>query len=291
MRVPIFAAASLLVSAALVTAQTDRITIRLSPAPNQTVRQRMLMQVDINMANEPAATSMPFTAPQHVEMKMTTEVTSAVGPTDARGHYDSRVTVDAATWTASMNGQPMPMPSSPEQAIGTSFIIHLDDQGKMIDADVNGAPQSAAGAVKQMLTGLMAATEPITLSIGETITQPRVMSLPMPGAGSTGGMAMTGETRYTLTSITFDGADRIAHLAVGITANVGATVAPPAAASMTTETRTAGEGTIDVNVERGIVLHNELRMTTDTSMRSQGSPMLPSMQSHGTMTLSVDVIK
>ena len=60
---------------------------------------------------------------------------------------------------------------------------------------------------------------------------------------------------------------------------------------MTTETRSTGEGTVDVNVDRGIVLHNEMRMTTDTSMRSQGSPMIPSMQSHGTTTLSVDVIK
>ena len=136
----------------------------------------------------------------------------------------------------------------------------------------------------------MAYAEPITLAVGEMITVPRVMNLPMPASGPAGGMTMTLETRYTLTAITFDGADRIAHLALAMTAKVGSAMAPTAAAIMTTETRSTGEGTVDVNVDRGIVLHNEMRMTTDTSMRSQGSPMIPSMQSHGTTTLSVDVI-
>lgn len=290
MRVPILAVASLLLPAAL-TAQTDRITIRLSPAPNQTVRQLLTMRVDMDMQTDTTGTSLPTIAPQHVEAVTTVETTSTVAAADGQGRYDARVVCDAITATVSMNGKPMPDLMAPGQAVGQAFLLHFDERGVLINSDVDGPPSSAVGAVKRLLTGLLANAEPISLSIGESATVPRAMNLPMPASGPAGGMTMSGETRYTLTSITFDGADRIAHLAVAITVKAGTTVSP-AAASMTTDTRTTGNGVVDVNIDRGIVLHQEVRMTMETSMHSDGaSSRIPSMQGHGTTTMSSDLIK
>ena len=133
---------------------------------------------------------------------------------------------------------------------------------------------------------VMAGTGPLTLSVGETIILPG-LTIPLPANVAAGVTMATAETRYTLTRMTFEGADRIAHLAMAITGGNSAS-----APGVAIDTRTTGEGTIDVNVERGIVLHREMRMTMDVTMHSDGSAAaMPSMRTHVTTTLSMNLLK
>jgi hypothetical protein len=238
--------------------------------------------------------------PRNVHMTSTADMTMTVGPTDNKGHYESRVVCDTISGTSTMDGQAMTMPSPMTQAAGHTFTVFYDDQGKVIDVAANsGMPGAADAAFKQMLTSAMATVAPMTLTIGETVTVPNQVNLPLPAAGpagSGGAMTIAGETQYTLKSVTFDGADRIAHLATRMTSSVNQ--APPAGSApgfvTRSEQRMTGEGTSDINIDRGIALHNEQRITLDATMRfaeTNGRPAMPPMRTHGTVIMSTDIVK
>jgi hypothetical protein len=279
MKLRILAIASLIIPSAFLTAQAERITIRWAPSPNQTLHVRTTMDMTMSAAPDPpTGSARPIPAMTGV-MTTIAESTSTVGPTDDQGHYQARVVCDRSSFTATMNGQPMPMSSAAAQVVGLVVTFFYDDQGKVIDVTTEGAPMAAAAAapLKQMLTSALAAAPPITLSVGETVTVPTQLSLPLPAGTGGAAMSMSGETRYTLTSVTFDGADRIAHLAMTMTSAMNLGIGVDGAGSkMAGDTRMTSEGTSDVNIDRGIVLHNEQRMTIDGAMGIHGTAKMSS---------------
>jgi hypothetical protein len=291
------AIASFLVPAALLAAQPDRLTINLAPAPNQTVSQRMTTDMVMTSEMDTAGTAMPSSGPQNVVMKTTMEMTLAIGPTDNAGHYSGRGTLDTISLTGTLNGTPMPIPMPVNGLVGTAFTFKYDDQGKIVDVDIENAPAMlAAVPLKQMLTTAMSSASPMTLAVGESITVPAMMNMPIPPAGQSGaafGMTVKGETMYTLTSITFDGADRIAHLATRMNGAITNASAPAGGKgpSIQSDTKLTGEGTLDINVDRGIVLRNEQRMTTDSTMHAEGPKAMPSVRTHGTATMLMETVK
>ena len=295
-------------SSALLSAQVERLTIRMVPAPNQTLHVRTSMDMTMSVTPDPSAAGGLPIPPVGTRMITEAEHTSTVGPTDAKGHYQARVVCDSATYSATMNGQQMPangqpVPGAPPaELIGAVVTFTYDDEGKVIDVATDAAmPASMAEPLKQILTSVMGAAPPMTLSVGESVTIPTQLSLPLPTAPNIPAMTMAGEMRYTLTSVTFDGADRIAHLKVGMTNTMtqGATVETGGGPAFSFEVHMNSEGTSDVNVDRGIVLHNEQRMTLDGAMRisapssvtpGSASP-IPPMLIQGTINLSADLTR
>jgi hypothetical protein len=275
-------------------AQSERLTIRLSPTPNQTTKLRSAQDTVMTTEGDAATDGAP-PFPMAMTMHMEMEVTSAVGPTDDRGQYSSQMTMDHIATTMTMNGQSMPSPVSTADIEKHVVTFSYDDQGKILDVSVDGGDSIPMNDVlKQMMRRAFATVAPMTLSVGESVTIPTALDLPLPGAaGSTGAMGIGGETRYTLTSVTFDGADRIAHLAIHststVTHNQGAgSSRPPMALEMTA----TGDGTTDVNVDRGLILHAELHSTMNTSMqppvRRSGASRI---RMHGTFSVVSDLVK
>ncbi len=273
------------------------------PAPNQTFHVRTSMDMTMGMTSDPAPAGGLLIPPADTKMIMVAEHTSTVGPTDAQGRYEARVVCDTASVTATINGQAMPangqsVPGAPAaELVGAVVTFTYDGEGKVIDVATNtGMPASMAVPLKQMLTSIMGASPPITLSVGESVTVPAQFTLPIPAGANMPPMTMAGEARYTLTSVTFDGADRIAHLKVGMT-NTVTQNAPGANGSpaLSLEMRMSSEGTSDVNVDRGIVLHNEQRMAIDSTMQfdktNAATRSMPPVITHGVATLSADLTK
>jgi hypothetical protein len=278
-------------------AQADRITIKLVPVANQTLRfhntQDMEMTTD-SVERPDAPSPMP---PMAMVMHFAMDTTSTIGPTDDQGHYTARMTIDQLSVSSTMNGKPMPLPATLGDSVEKPVMtVSYDDQGKMTDIAMDGGPAGVTDALKQLITRASATLAPMTLSVGETVTVPVALNLPipggpMPGAVAPAGMGMSGETQYTLTAVTFDGADRIAHLTLRVSnrmtpaASAGAT---PMAFAMTV----TGDGKMDVNVDRGIILHSEQRATMETSMQppAVGSAM-PEMRMHGKVSSGSDFVK
>jgi hypothetical protein len=298
MSLRVTAIASLVVLPALLTAQAERITIRMAPAPNQTIHlrttQEMVMTTDIAA---PAGSTPPPGEP--VTVSMVVESMSAVGPADPNGRYTAQMTIDRASATVSMNGKPMPLPNTLDDSLKPVITFSYDQDGKVLDVTTDAMPGGRGiDGVKQLMASAMQSVPPLTLSVGESVTVPTALSLPLAG-GATAPAGFTAETRYTLTSVTFDGADRIAHLTTHMTNAIAREPDPAPAGSPSglnisrsgMDMTTTGDGKSDVNIDRGIVLHSEQRLTIEGSMRAGAGPAPPAMAIHGTINIVSDIVK
>ena len=288
MKLRILGLASMLLPAALLSAQTDRVTVRLSPAPNQTLHQHVTVAMVMTTSFDPAAPGATAMPPQQVEMTTTADVTTTVGATDGRGYYDARVVSENTAATMTMNGKTMPAPAGLPGMAAPVMIFHYDDQGRPLGVGPEANENGMATAMLQAMSGVLATAPPITLAVGETVTVPMNVNMPVPAA-QPAGLSLKGETSMTLTSVTFDGADRIAHLSVNTTTSMETSGdAGPMAAAM--NMKSSGGGKMDVNIDRGIVLHTELTTTIDSSsFLAPGAPRGMAMK--GTVTVTADYVK
>src|SRR6516162_10059604 len=76
--------------------QSEKISLRKIPQPNQTVRMKMVQETDMDMTMEgmPAAASM---GPMKVLMKSVTMMTQKNGPADSQGNILAEVSIDEAS--------------------------------------------------------------------------------------------------------------------------------------------------------------------------------------------------
>src|SRR5262245_888518 len=103
-----FAVASLASTTA--PAQSDKITIRMAPAPNHTVRMRLIQEMEMEMTcqgNSPLAAAM--SGPMKMLMTTVLAMTQKVGAPDAQGNVESEVTYDEMSSEATINGQSIPV--------------------------------------------------------------------------------------------------------------------------------------------------------------------------------------
>jgi hypothetical protein len=276
----------LAVTAVPLAAQSQRLTIRLSPAPNQTTQLRSAQDMAMTTETEAAAGGVPAGPAMTMNMHTEIESTSAVGPTDDRGYYSSQMTIDRVSMTMTMNGQPMPSAPAVADTARRVVTISYDDQGKILDTSIAGGDAGVANeTLKQIMARAFPTVAPMTLSVGESVTIPGAMNLPIPG-GAAGTLGVGGETRYTLTSVTFDGADRIAHLAVHNTSTMTHRAAAGNSPAMALDLTATGNGTTDVNVDRGIVLHAEQQFTLEGTIHAGTNSHV-----HGTFTIVSDLVK
>ena len=188
----------LVVPAALFAAQAERLTIRMVPAPNQTLHVRTSMDMTMTMTPDLPADGARSMDPVTTSMITIAEHTTTVGPTDEHGHYGARVVCDSVSQTTTIDGKPLPMPSATtDQLVGQVITFSYDDQGKMLDVASEGGPDPKfAGSLKQMLTSALAAAPPITLSVGESVTVPMQMNLPIPTPAAGPMTTLRGDTVY-----------------------------------------------------------------------------------------------
>ena len=290
MRARVFAVAFLALVPTL-TAQSERLTIRMAPAPNQTIREQMTIVVAMTTTPRLSSSDSPSVPPEQGEMKTTMDLTSTVGPIDRRGEYDARVVIEHATMTATSNGQVDPAPTSPARVDGVepTVAFHYDSQGRMTGAIVESDTGAVDTAVTRAMSAMLATVAPITLSIGETVTVPMEMKVPLPA--DAGRLSTLGETRLTLTSVSFEGADRIAHLALKMTTFINQYSIGASGPQMADEMRTMSEGKMDVNIDRGIVLHNEQTTTIGDQSSASLKPENPRGSIRATVTVSMDLVR
>ena len=281
MRILRFGMLALLVVPLSVGAQVERITIRLAPSPNQSFHTRMLQEINVDVEPAEGASTAPI-PPTRLELTMRLVSSMAVGAADDQGRLDVRMTYDEAKMDATLNGQPAPFPDMLGALEGRELTLTYDRDGRVLDLR-SDTPSSIVDAIKPMMPGLLGAGGLMELAVGETVTRPIAVPLPIPGAGTGGGLKT--EMRYTLRSISEDAGARIAHLTTALAGDMQ----PPATAGapMAIGFHIAGEGTLDVDLERGIIRAGEQRMTMDGGFGTGGGTAgVPPMRMHGTMKLT-----
>jgi hypothetical protein len=96
-----------LLAPSAVIAQSEKVSVRMAPRPNQTVRQTWATEMDFDMSFDRAAAA-PVLMPLKTAMRMTMALTLKTGAPKPDGTLDAELTYDQFRAEMSVNGQTMP---------------------------------------------------------------------------------------------------------------------------------------------------------------------------------------
>jgi len=130
-------------------AQSEKITIRMAPEPNQTIRMNMTqeMQMDIVMELIPGLPPGATMPPMKMMSKTVTAMTQKVGLANAQGNVESEIVYDDMRTESTMNGQPLPVNVN-KAFVGKRMTVTYDKDGNV--ATIGGKITMAGGAPAPM---------------------------------------------------------------------------------------------------------------------------------------------
>jgi hypothetical protein len=271
------------VLSAAAAAQTEKVQLRLVPAPDQSVRFRMATEFTMGPAAGTDAQG-PGVLPQ-VTMAMNMAFTQTTGHPDEGGRVKAEMTWDEANGSMTMDGKTTPIDTM-SSFLGRQMTAVYDSTGKLVD--LQAPPEMAAmfEPIKQMMTSMFPGMPEAPFGVGDTASVPLHFALPTQGIG--GAPAMNGKSTFTLRSISNEGSERIAHFDQTIEAATQA-ANDSASSPMAVQFQMKATGTMDYNVDRGIVVANESHGTMDMKTQFAGDHPkgLPNLDMHGTMKMTL----
>jgi len=272
--------------------QSEKIPLRRLPQPNQTIRMKMVQEMDMAITIEglPAATG--AAAPISVSTKTVTTMTQKTGALDSQGQMESEITVDEATseTKASIPGQTPPA-SVTNPMVGKKFTVVLDQQGNIVDSKFPDVPGLPGDLFNQLIKNLYGNLPTTPIGIGETATAPLdyTIPLPLPGAAP---LKMNGEVKYKLLSIDKQGGDRIATIDSTIDGKLVSDLevqSPAGNIKMNIDFKIDGGGTAVSNLDKGFMKSSESNSNLGGAihMSGGGNTQLPNMNLRGTIKMTI----
>lgn len=268
--------------AAPLAAGQDKILIGGMPSPGQSQRTKMSQAMDLTLrAGDNAPPGFP---PDGIRMEMTSDIVmkQTIGAPDSEGRTRMDMTYESVAQGGTMNGQKMPMPSSSGGFEGQTLTLWMDKTNAVADVTVPpGLPMSESQA-RQMFNQVFGAVPRQEMAIGETISKPLSLDVPLPGGGASQ-QAVTGTTRITLSRIDGEGADRVAVLTMVFDGAIEG--AANAAGGKLTIT---GKGTTELALRTGLILSSTSTTTLEGPMAVPGAPAgAPPLAMHGVVTVTL----
>ena len=278
-------------AAPAVIAQSEKVSIRMAPRPDQSTRVTMTQEMVIDMTVDGAA-AVPGLTPMRMSMTSTMGMTQKTGAIKPDGTVDAELTYDQIRAEMTMNGQPMPAGDMNNPLVGKPVIVTYSRNGEMVD--IKGLPATGLTdeAFKQMLGSFYGNLPAVALSVGETTTTPMdfglPLPLPLPGAGP---MKMTGETRTKLVSIDKDVRGRSARFDSAIDGKMVMELgSPDGKAKMVMNFSLGGTGTMVMDLDKGMLRSG---LTTSTLVGKMDTPAgaapaaLPGMNMIATIKMTI----
>lgn len=248
------------------TAPSDAIVVGALPQPGQSQRLQTTQKMQVKMVPEG---ELPPGFPAEglrLEQTTVTVVRQDIGLVDNDGRVRHDITYESMTQTSTMNGKEVPIPSDRLSMLnGKVFTMWLDRNNDVADVVVpEGLPLTSEQA-KQMMGSMLAAVPRQAIRVGETVTKPFTMDLPVPGGREA--PKMTATTRLTLTGVDGVGTDRVANFDVAFDGRlkVDAAATGPAM-SMTV----GGTGTMRTHLLSGFVVASTSEQTIDGTFSVPG---------------------
>lgn len=275
-------------------AQEGKTLIKLTPRPNQafkcvTVQE---MEMDATMDGLPQTTG-------PVSMKMVNKTvfgfTEKTSVAREQGKIDAEVTYDNITSDKALNGKPMPPDNLGEQLVGKTITFTFDKDGRVSDVRVPQDIDLSAETLKQMMNSFQGSLPSAEMAVGETVSTPFSMPLPIPTPGLSP-LNATGEARYRLLALEHEGKDLIARLDLIIEAGLVTTVDLPVAknvARISIDFKVTGTGGLRLNLTRGIMKTNEQQLTIEGNMKTTSDSTETrsgSLKLHGTSKMTANAV-
>ncbi len=274
-----------------VIAQSDKISIRFVPIPNQTVLFNITSEgeIDISYAvNAPGSESKPM----KMTIKTVLGMSQKTGQFDAQGRIEADLTYEKGESQFLMNGTPFPLDEAGKKMIGKKFKAIYDRKGELLDLKIPDDLGISAENIKQTMQSFYASMPKEPIGVGETAISPARIDFSIPGLGAEP-MKIQGETKTKLIAIEKEANGRIAKFGIitdMLIANTTEMDLPTGKLLMNLDGRITGTGTARVNLDMGLPMQSETIMNIDakTTMSTQTDihPM-PNMSIKGAMKVTI----
>lgn len=247
-------------------ASPDAIIVGALPQPGQSQRLQTTQTMQMKMV--PEGDVPPGFPAEGVRLEQTTVTVMRqdIGLVDNDGRVRHDVTYESMTQTSTMNGKEVPIPSDRLAMLnGKVFSMWIDRNNDVVDVTVPEGVPLTSDQAKQMLSSLFAAVPRQAIRMGETVTRPFTMDLPVPGGREA--PKLTATTRLTLAGVDGAGTDRVASFDVSFDGRlkVDAAATGPAM-SMTV----GGAGTLRTHLLSGFIVASTFEQTIDGTFSAPG---------------------
>lgn len=271
-------------SSAIAPGQSEKVVVRLMPKPGTTVHYRMTQEMDFDIEREGTATPEPMK--MLGGMRMATS--QKTGTADADGRFETELVYDELSSEMKMNGKPLPGLGSMDWFVGKKIRITYDRDGTLLEVKAPGLPVEA---LRQMITSFYGILPAEPMGIGDTARMPFSMALPIPilsGRPSN----MEGHTTYKLVGLDREGSDRLARLEQSIEAKLTIPLSDTQSGGptpMSIEAEMKGSGTVQLNLDRGLIQTNDTLMTIDMKIAAAAPSATtnPNITMHGQLKMTI----
>lgn len=263
---------ALLLSAGPLLAQDDTVTIGLRPTPGQSQRLRTTQTLVMTMT--PEGTPPPgFPAEGlNLEQETVTVMRQDVGLADDKGRVRHDMTYESMTQTSRLNGKELALPGGRADIFnGKTLTLWIDAAGEIADVGLPDGFPLSADQVRAMLAPMVSAVPRQPLKIGQAVTKPFSMNIPVPAGGTP--PTITATTTTTLRAIEGVGTDRVAAFDVAVSGKLDTEAGGNAPQlSMTID----GTGTMRQHIASGLLVEQSTDQTIDGqfSLPAPGAPKM-----------------
>jgi hypothetical protein len=263
------------------------------PEPNQTVRMRMVQDMEIDISFEgdsPAADALP--GPMKMTAKTVLALTQKVPAPDKEGNVTTEMTYDEIRSETMMNGQPVQSDDTISQLIGKKIMAKFNKQGEIVEIKIPpdlGLPEET---FKQMMNSLYGNLPRTPIGVGEFATSPLDFTLPLPVPGAPP-LKMDGQIKFKLISVEKNATGRIAKLDQTVDGKAVSELevpTPTGRGKMNVDFKLNGMGDLVMNVDKGLLMSSESKATFIGKIKLTGESSetkLPTINLQGTMKIAV----
>ena len=270
-------------TATVLSAQSEKVSVQITPRPNQNVRVTMTQEGDMAIKFDGSGA---LASPMNISTNMTLVLRIKTGAVTQDGNFDAELTYEQVNIEVAMNGQPLPV-GDPDQLVGKTTVLTYNRDGEVVDAGSSDS-RVPAESLKQMLTSLTGNLPKTPLGVGETVTAP--FNFALPGLPLPAGMNLGGDVTVKLISIDKDALGRIARFESTTNSTIVSDLPSPDGKTKSSfELSMNGSGTSVKDLETGMLRTSEstntIVGTIKTPAGSAPAPM-PGMTLQGTLRMT-----
>lgn len=271
------------------TEKPEKVSLRMTPKPDQTAKLRMATEMDLELSFEGAGADQPALPMMKMQMKSVTAFTQKTGPLDKQNRFDLELVYDDISAEIMMNGNAVPVGDEMTKLKGQKIKVTMDQNGNVFDVQAPKETQMDAATFKELLKSLYGALPTELMAVGETATVPLTMALPLPLPGSNGPLNLQGSSKIKLLAIEKEGTNRLAKLETVSEARMTSVMDFPGQngpTKMKMDFSMTGGGPSSVNLDKALVKTNDLIMTLQGKMSptpESADAKLPTMVLKGTV--------
>ena len=274
-------------------AQSEKISLKIFPEPNQTARMRIAQDTELNSSYESETTSAaPSTGPLKLIIRTVFVMTHKIGAPDKEGNFAAEITYDEASSETTVNGETMQTGDLMSKIIGKKILTTFNKQGEVIDLKIPpdiGLPEEA---FKQVLKSIYGSVPQTPIGVGEIATAPLDFTLPIPAPGAPSAK-MDGQIKFKLISVEKDATGRIAKLDQTMDGKIVSDAEisrPNGVVKANLDFKVSGAGDLMINVDKGLIKSNSLVATFSGKVKTtgeSGETILPTLNMQGTIKLTI----